>query len=162
MPFTQRQEDFDGSLYVEEAIRARHGHTLAISIERFDEQPRTHLLDIAAPDGTFGSGCQDCEFGRVSDASALVLVQFGVTARRGGEHQSFMVASPQFADDHHAGGERPRLVGANDGRAPQRLNRWEPADQHMPCCHALNTDRERNRHDRRQALGYRRDGQRDG
>ena len=62
--------------------------------------------------------------------------------------------APELAHRHHAGGQRAGLVGADDRRAAQRLDRRQPADEHVARRHALHADGQRDRDDRRQPLGH--------
>ncbi len=67
-------------------------------------------------------------------------------------------------DAHHrhlARRERTRLVGADHGRRPERLDGRQPADQRVPAGHAVQPHGQRDRRNRRERLGDRRDGERD-
>ena len=60
-----------------------------------------------------------------------------------------------------AGRQRPCLVGADDCRGPQRLDRRQPAHERMPARHAPHAHRQRDRGYRRQRFRHRRDRQGD-
>jgi hypothetical protein len=62
--------------------------------------------------------------------------------------------TPHADCGHLAGRERAGLVGADDGRRAQRLDRAQPLDERALGRHALHPSRQRYRHHRRQALGH--------
>ena len=68
---------------------------------------------------------------------------------------------PELLDGHLVARQGSRLVGTDDGRRPERLDRGQPADHGTPPRHPLDADRERDRDDRRQPLRDRADGKRD-
>ena len=115
---------------------------------------RALALDRPPVDAALGGGRQQRELGRISRAGASALAQLRVAARGGRREQRVVVAPPQLAHRHHAGRQRPGLVGADDRRAAERLDRRQPADEHVARRHALDADRERDRDDRRQPLRH--------
>ena len=90
----------------------------------------------------------------------LVCAELGVAAGGGAARISRADRPPQLAHRHDAGGQRAGLVGADDRRAAERLDRRQPPHEHVARRHPLHADRQRDRHDRRQALGHGRDRER--
>jgi hypothetical protein len=64
-------------------------------------------------------------------------------------------------DGHLVAGQRARLVGADDLRRPEGLDRGEPLDDRPVTGHGRGPQRQGDRDDRREALGDGGDGQRD-
>lgn len=65
-------------------------------------------------------------------------------------------------DAHLVRGERARLVGADDVRAAERLDRGQAAHDRVFLGHLLRAEREAGRDDNRESLGDGGDGERDG
>lgn len=65
---------------------------------------------------------------------------------------------PELSHAHDAGRESSGLVGADDARTAQGLDRRKATDQHVTGGHPLHAHGERNRHDGRQTFGNGRDG----
>jgi len=57
------------------------------------------------------------------------------------------------ADGHLVGGERAGLIGADDRRAAERLDRRQTAHDRVLLGHATRAERQARRDDRRQTLG---------
>jgi hypothetical protein len=88
-------------------------------------------------------------------------LELGVVARGAGAQHRQAVAAPQVAHLHAAGGESPGLVRADDCRATQRLDRREPPHDGVAGRHALDAERQRDRHHRGKSLRDRGDRERD-
>ena len=71
------------------------------------------------------------------------------------------IRRPRLHHRHLVAGEGAGLVGADDGRGPQRLDGLEVAHQHRAPCHLLGTPGEGERHGRQERLGDERDGHAD-
>ena len=69
---------------------------------------------------------------------------------------------PELRDGHLVAGERAGLVGVDDRRRAEGLDRGQAAHDGAPARHAPDADGQGDRDDRRQALGDRGDRQRDG
>jgi hypothetical protein len=70
-----------------------------------------------------------------------------------GQREAAAVGQGQRDHRHLVLGEGPGLVGADDRRRAQGLDRRQPPDHRAAARHALDADRQRDRHRYRQALG---------
>ena len=157
---TQRKQQLGRALDVEHPIRSPDRHALAVGVERVHVPPRALLLDRSPIDPTLGGRREQRELGGISRAGASAFAQLGVAACGGGRQQLVVIRPPKLAHGHHARGQRAGLVGADDRRAAQRLDRRQPANENVARRHPLDADRQRDGDDRRQALGHGGDRQR--
>ena len=104
-----------------------------------------------APAATARSRSRSAASGAAASGSSA---QSGVAVRG-------VAAHLQPRDAHLVAGERPGLVGADERRRAERLDRVEPPHDRVARRHRLHADGERQRDDGGQALGDRRDGERD-
>jgi hypothetical protein len=65
-------------------------------------------------------------------------------------------------DTHDVLGERPRLVGADDGGVGHSLTRTEDTDKEFLCRHSLGSEGEGESHSERRTFGNRNNNQYDG
>ena len=97
--------------------------------------------------------------GVVTEKAGLQVTGHGLRERlRTRVHES-VGHRVQLHNTHVARRERAGLVGANDGHAAKRLDTREALDDRMTARHLQRTQRQRHRHDNRQSLGDRSDGE---
>ena len=69
-------------------------------------------------------------------------------------HGIVPLGGDDVAHRHLVAGQRAGLVGADDRHRPERLHTRQPAHEGVAPCHPLQTDRQHERHHRRQSLRY--------
>ena len=77
-------------------------------------------------------------------------------------HQKAFAAGHDLAHGHFVASQRPRLVGTNHGHGTERLDAGQLADQRVPFDHALQAERERQRHHGRESFRHCRHRETDG
>ena len=162
------------------------GRVVEPALVRHDQERRLGRVSDDLPDGRIPPGFVAAQELRIvaEDAGDQGLAQRAAdrcrvparrcrTGRRGGRLDAAgtgvagtadgerLAARPQLAYGHRVLGQRPGLVGADDGRAAERLDRRQLADDRAPFRHARDADRQGHRHRRRQPLGNRADRERD-
>jgi hypothetical protein len=154
----QRQNRLDGPLDVDMAVGALDRHQFLHRVERALRDARVLPFDVFPLDPSLPRRRKDREFGWVPSARATIPPELGVGTRSGREEQMSVVAAPELADAHDAGRQSSGLVGADDGRTAQGLDRRKATDQHVTGGHPLHAHGERNRHDGGQTFGNGGDG----
>ena len=94
---------------------------------------------------------------RVDRLPADLKTPFGLIA--GPLHFDLCQGGHDLAHGHLVAGQRTGLVGADHRHRAERLNGREAPNNRIAACHTLDADRQRDRHDRRQAFRYRCNGQ---
>ena len=160
-PTQRADDDLDRALDVEHAVGAR------IDIRLRSESNGVTVDARAARARSRRGGCpRSAASARIASSVGSPMPPRSSAPSSASQHAAAasssarVIGAPQLAHGHHAGRQRPGLVGADHGRAAERLDRRQLAHQRVARRHAPHADRERDRDDRRQALGHRRDRER--